>query len=81
MSTSVHQFFIEQLPGKLKVREADVLKSIPLDSVCGKDCRQAIQTAADFTAQIRKAHGTGTPVLENLVRSTALSIVLTFICG
>ena len=33
------------------------LASMPLDSTCGDDCKAAIDAAAAFVDQIRKAHG------------------------
>jgi hypothetical protein len=58
---------------------ADAMRSMPLASTCGQDCREAIDAGWALLGKLEMAHGDGTG-RENLGRTVA-ALCGTFICG
>ncbi len=60
------------------------LADMPLDSTCGDDCREAINSAAAFRSKVLMAwgpQGYGARVTPDAIALTALQVCGTFICG
>lgn len=53
---------------------------MPIDSVCGNDCKLAIDACAEFIKNIRKAYGEYSQHEIDAVIST-LNVLGVFICG
>ena len=56
------------------------LKSMPLDSVCGDDCKLAIDSATLFVDRLKYAHGEDCPEAGTVIE-LCVNVCLTFICG
>ena len=61
------------------MREA--LKSMPLDSTCGEDCKAAIDAASVFAHHVRRAYGDDKPDWILDIAFTASHTVQVFIRG
>lgn len=56
------------------------LRSMPLDSVCGDDCKEAIYSATRFVDRIKYAYGEDSSEAGTVIE-LCVNVCLTFICG
>lgn len=60
--------------------EIEALESMPVDSVCGEDCKNALNSCATLLISIHRAFGPDSNEEDEIVAAT-LSAVICFICG
>jgi hypothetical protein len=65
-------------PGDAELVQA--LRSMPVESTCGADCRVTLDAAVQLVRSIAQAHGDGTKMAES-VATDAAEVCGVFICG
>jgi len=59
----------------------EAMESMPVDSVCGDDCKLAIDRAKAFLDSVRKAYGDTHPDYIESVNDITAEVLGCFICG
>lgn len=85
---NVHDYFRSQFPLYPSDDDVDILAEMPLDSVCGLDCKCAIDAATGLVNHIVKAYGPIDsfqhplgPTLTNPVIDAAVQVCVCYIRG
>lgn len=81
--TNVRQYFEEVFPDPTYPHDddAECFEDMPLDSVCGRDCKKAIRAAELMRVQIEAAFGDLYPEFFINLREMTARVVRCFITG